>query len=319
MTSATATALWRSVDLPGRGSTFACDLPGPSPDAPTVVMLHGLSATGALNWGPSLQLLNEDFRVIALDHRGHGRGIEAGEPFTLEDCADDAVALADALGVGQAIFVGYSMGGPIAQLVWHRHPERVQGLVLCATAADFRPGADRWVVMRALEEVHRSTRLIPRPVRQQAARALLAGFVVDRALQQELLDALDRHDPGAVQQAARSVLRFSSTEWIDGVSIPTAVVVTERDRVVLPAKQRDLAARIPAAEVVQVDGNHMVFLSRPDVLAAAVREACRLVSVSLPTGPPTPTRRWWRWRRPSQRATRSGGARGWRRRRRARA
>ena len=52
--SPTAMTLWRTVDLPGRGSTFACDLPGPSPDAPTVVMLHGLSATGALNWGPSL-------------------------------------------------------------------------------------------------------------------------------------------------------------------------------------------------------------------------------------------------------------------------
>jgi 3-oxoadipate enol-lactonase len=323
MSTPTAMTLWRTVELPGRGSTFACDLPGPSPDAPTVVMLHGLSATGALNWGPSLQVLNEDFRVVALDHRGHGRGIETDGPFTLEDCADDAVALLDVLGVEKAIFVGYSMGGPIAQLVWRRHPHRVQGLVLCATSADFRPGADRWAIVRALEEVHRSARLIPRPLWVQGARAVLAGLVVDRSLERELLDALDRNDPAAVQQAARSVLRFSSTEWIGQVSVPTAVVVTERDRLVPAARQRELAARIPAAEVVRVDGNHMVFLSRPDVLAAAVREASRLVSSSLPAESPAPRPRWWRRpldgrRRPGP-ATRSGGARGWRRRRRARA
>jgi len=121
-----------------------------------------------------------------------------------------------------------------------------------------------------------------------------------------------------VQQAARAVLRFSSTEWIGEVAVPTVVVVTERDGLVPAARQLDLASRIPAAEVVRVDGNHMVFLSRPDVLAAAVREACRLVSAGLPAERPAPTPRWWRRSRPG-RTTRSGGARGWRRRRRARA
>lgn len=147
---------------------------------------------------------------------------------------------------------------------------------------------------------------------------MLAGFVVDRALEQDLLDALERNDPTAVQQAARSVLRFSSTDWIGEVSVPTAVVVTERDRLVPAARQHQLAASIPAAEVVRVDGNHMVFLSRPDVLAAAVGEACRLVSASVLAAGRTQRPRWWRWRRPRP-ATRSGGARGWRRRRRARA
>ena len=187
--------MWRAVELPGRGTTFACDLPGPSPHSPTVVMLHGLGATGALNWSHGLEVLNERFRVVALDHRGHGRGIDADEPFTLEDCADDAVALADVLGVERAIFVGYSMGGPIAQLVWHRHAERVQGLVLCATSAEFCSPAERWAVVRALEELHRTTRLIPRPLVVEGTRAALAGFLVGAAQRQDLLDAVRRHDP----------------------------------------------------------------------------------------------------------------------------
>ena len=64
------------------------------------------------------------FNVVALDHRGHGRGLQSDEPFRLADCADDVAALVDELGLGPVIVVGYSMGGPIAQLLWRRHPRR---------------------------------------------------------------------------------------------------------------------------------------------------------------------------------------------------
>ena len=112
---------WRNVELPGRGTTYAYDRPHPSPSAPTVVLLHGWTATGSLNWATTMTRLADRFRVVVLDHRGHGQGIRDDDKFTLEDCADDAVALLDVLGVGTAIFVGYSMGGPIAQLIWRRH------------------------------------------------------------------------------------------------------------------------------------------------------------------------------------------------------
>ena len=58
-----------------------------------------------------------------------------------------------------ATFVGYSMGGPIAQLIWRRHPDRVAGLVLCATAADFTMTPERWPIVWALDEVQPATRV----------------------------------------------------------------------------------------------------------------------------------------------------------------
>ena len=105
--------------------------------APTVVLLHGWTATADLNWFACFAPLAEHFRVIALDHRGHGRGIRAGARSVSTDCADDVAALADVLGIERFIAVGYSMGGPIAQLLWQRHPELVAGLVLCATSSTF--------------------------------------------------------------------------------------------------------------------------------------------------------------------------------------
>ena len=64
----------RAVDLPGRGTTFIREVAGP-PGAPTIALLHGLSATGGLNWVWAFAPLGRRYHVIAIDHRGHGRGI----------------------------------------------------------------------------------------------------------------------------------------------------------------------------------------------------------------------------------------------------
>ena len=275
------------------GGRSSCRVGGPRsratcpvrlPTSPTVVMLHGLGATGALNWSHGLEVLNERFRVVALDHRGHGRGIDAGEPFTLEDCADDAVALADVLGVDRAIYVGYSMGGPIAQLVWHRHAERVRGpravrdlgrVLLARRAVGRRPrprgGAPDHAAHppAARRRGHTGRRWPASSSAPSSGRTCWTRCAGTITL--------------AVRDAAQAVLSFSSTDWIGDVSVPTAVVVTERDHLVPTARQRDLAARIPGASVVALDGNHMVFLTEPEALAAAVLEACRAVSAAAPT------------------------------------
>jgi 3-oxoadipate enol-lactonase len=276
---------WKTIELLGRGTTFAFDRPGPSPEAPTVVLLHGLTATGSLNWTPTIGALGERYRVIALDHRGHGRGIRSEGPFTLEDCADDAVALIDALGVAQAIFVGYSMGGPIAQLVWRRHRDRVSGLVFCATAADFTTTPDHWPLVRALEKVRRLTHLIPRSIRLQAARPVIGGLVSDPALRNEVLGAMNSHEERSIHEAERAIRGFRSTDWIGDVDVPVVVVVTERDRLVRPALQRQLASAIPGARTIEIDAAHLAAFTRPELTANAIVAACDAIGRPYATTP----------------------------------
>src|SRR5918997_1761296 len=117
----------RRVELPRRGRTWVYESEW-RPGDQTLLLLHGLAATAALNWFTAFSSLARRYHVVAIDHRGHGRGIRSSR-FRLEDCADDAAALLDAFDVERVIPVGYSMGGPIAQLVWHRQPDRVEGLV----------------------------------------------------------------------------------------------------------------------------------------------------------------------------------------------
>ena len=86
------------MDLPGRGTTFV-RLRRPDPGQPTVLLLHGLGVTADANWFPAYPPLADRFGVVAIDHRGHGRGIRTERPVRLADCADDAVALLDVLGI----------------------------------------------------------------------------------------------------------------------------------------------------------------------------------------------------------------------------
>src|SRR6185437_7184713 len=150
----------RFVELEGRGTTFVREC-GSRDRGPTVVLLHGLAATASLNWFSAFPALERDYHVVALDHRGHGRGIRDGHAFSLNDAADDVAALADALGIERCIAVGYSMGGPIAQLLWRRHRELVSGLVLCATSYTFRTRLHEHVMFAALPALDQVSRIVP--------------------------------------------------------------------------------------------------------------------------------------------------------------
>src|SRR6478609_7013330 len=78
----------RTVTVPGRGEVFLRDTGG---DGPPLLLLHGWTASADLNWIRVYAPLAEaGYRVLAVDHRGHGRGIRSPAPFRLSDCAADA-------------------------------------------------------------------------------------------------------------------------------------------------------------------------------------------------------------------------------------
>ena len=259
----------RVVELPRRGSTWIQEHAGPK-DAPTVVLLHGLGATGLLNWFTSFEALARHYNVVAIDHRGHGRGIKPGRRFRLEDCADDVAVLIDELGVGNAIIVGYSMGGPITQLTWHRHPEVVRGMVLCATS--YRFGAPETPVARVGDLMGLGLRLTPGPLRQQVVKNLTGFAPRGRNAPDWVLNELHQHDPAAVVEATMAIRRFNSTEWIHEVDVPCASVITELDRLVPPRRQRKLAT-LTRGEIFAIAGAHDACVRNPSLFVPALLSA----------------------------------------------
>ena len=264
-----------AMQLPGRGTTFVRRLEGP-PDAPTVLLLHGWSASADLNWFTCYEPLAEHYRVIALDHRGHGRGIRSRKTFKLEDCADDAVAVCDVLGIDKFIPVGYSMGGPVAQLIWQRHRQRTMGLVLCATAAYFATSREERLSFLGLSGLAAVARLTP----LQARQWLTEQFYLQRKADQWepwAIHEASRHDWRAVLEAGRAIGNFSSRDWIKEVDVPTSTLITMRDRVVPVRRQVWLFEAIRDAEAFRVDGDHDAVVANAKQFVPTLLRACRSV------------------------------------------
>lgn len=103
-------------------------LAGP-PDRPLIVLTHGATMDHRM-FHPQLHLLAQNYRVLTWDVRGHGLSRPLGDGFSLRVAVDDLLAMLDQLGYDQAVFVGQSMGGIIAQEMVFLHPERVTALVI---------------------------------------------------------------------------------------------------------------------------------------------------------------------------------------------
>jgi pimeloyl-ACP methyl ester carboxylesterase len=254
--------LGRRVELPGRGTTFVREVGGPE-GAPTVLLLHGLLASGGLNWFQAFGPMGEHFRVVAPDHRGHGRGLRTRSRFRLADCADDAAALIEALGTGPVIAVGYSMGGPIAQLLWKRHPELVAGLVFCATSDRFVPvSRERLVFVTAMSAAIGTSRfgaLVTRlPVKAIRSRAANVTRERPESLRAWAAAEMRRHDWRMVAEAARAIGVYDASEWIGDVDVPTTVLVTTEDKAISPLEQMRLLLAIRGAELQRIDDGHTV-------------------------------------------------------------
>lgn len=264
-----------AMHLPGRGTTFVRTLSGPV-GAPTVLLLHGWTATADLNWFMCYKSLAEHFRVVALDHRGHGRGIRSRRTFRLEDCADDAVAVCDVLGIEQCIPVGYSMGGPIAQLIWRRHRQRTAGLVLCATSANFSGSREERLSFLGLSGLAAVARLTP----VQARQWLTEQFYLQRKSdlwEPWAVSQASTHDWRPVLEAGRAIGNFSSRDWISEIDVPTSMIITMRDRVVPVRRQVRLFEAIPDAEAFRVDGDHDACVSNAKQFVPTLLRACRSV------------------------------------------
>jgi 3-oxoadipate enol-lactonase len=256
----------RTVRVPGRGEFFLRDT---GRDGPVVMLLHGWMASADLNWcGAYGDLFQAGYRVLAIDHRGHGRGLRPLERFRLADCAHDAAAVLAQLDLAPALVVGYSMGGAIGQLLARDHPDVVSGLVLSGTAQHWQDPQTRRV-WRAMALLGMTLALAPRASwRWGFKRVGLPDNQETAWLHSEMM----RHSASDLAEAGRELGRFDSRSWLGSVELPVAVVITTRDDAVPVPKQRELAAA-SSARVFEAPIRHLGIVAQaseynPALLAA---------------------------------------------------
>ncbi len=265
------------VNLPGRGEVFVRDTGdrggAPVPGAPPVLLLHGWTVSADLNFYAVYDDLAARHRVIALDHRGHGRGLRSEAPFSLEDCADDAAALLEQLDAGPAVTVGFSMGGAIAMLMWSRHPQLVAGMVFSGAALEWQASLRERIVWRGMS------------LFEVALRNGTGDGLVQRVLRETIEESPDlapyepwftgefhRGAPPDLAGAGRALAHYDGRPLAPGVTVPCAVVLTTRDQLVPPAKQRQLADALRAF-VYEIEADHFAPFNRGHEFSTAISAA----------------------------------------------
>lgn len=221
--------------------------------SPAVLMIQGLGADKH-GWDMQRFLLAAFYRVIAIDNRGAGRSDKPFGHYSLEQMADDAVAVLDDVGVDAAHVVGASMGGAIAQIVALKHPDRVRSLTLVCTACRNHPWRRELLAAWATKATEQGMATMTRDAARwvigpRSFRRLLPAFGWLGPL------ALGRPSHAFVAQV-RAILATdeSLADRLGDIAVPALVVVGNQDILTPRGDSEELADRLPSAELVVISG-----------------------------------------------------------------
>lgn len=270
------------LELPESGTCFFRQ--HLNPGKPTLLLVHGMVASSGLNWFRLFPVLSEHFNLIAPDLRGHGRSIRDSRRFSFQQAADDMAALLRELGTGPVIAVGYSMGGAVVQHLWRQHPELVAGMVLAASNYRSRVARREEIFVlpffAAMVGLGRMVELVGHLPKGLVKRYL--PRLADQLHENETrwaLDEMRRTSLRTVVETGREMALHDASGWLDEIDVPTAVVITERDRAVPPAHQYEMAGLIDGAEVFPCDDGHVACVD-PD-FGVILAKACQQVAGRL--------------------------------------
>ena len=276
----------RIVEVEGRGEFFARVHRHSDPSAPMLVLSHGWTASADLQFLTAYRELAAHWSFVAIDHRGHGRGLRPPVPFELEDCADDLAGVLRTLDTGPVTAVGYSMGGPIVLHLAQRHRDLVAGLVLEATALEWRATRRERFQWRGLRPMGWVMRSFAYPRWLDTGISRLVHTDHELAIHKSwMLGEMRRNDPWMMIEAGRALSRYDARGFASTLALPTSVVITTKDRLVRPRKQRALAVAMGARDrIVELDGDHLVPWEDPGAFAAATVAAVASVTGSPDRG-----------------------------------
>jgi len=247
-----------SVQVNGTSINYRWD----GPDKGPVVMLSHSLGYDLTMWDPQVEpLAAAGFRLLRYDHRGHGASAVPDGSYTMDQLADDALGVMDALDLDHIHFCGLSMGGMVGQVLGARHGRRLRSLLLCSTSS-YMPPKELWnerievVGDKGLEAV--------------------VGATIDRwytkAGQQRL--------PGAVAATSSVFIKTSTAgfcacctairdmdlrETIRDITIPTLILVGEHDEGTPVSAARSIYESIAGSRLeILPDAAHLQNIEQAD-------------------------------------------------------
>ena len=240
-----------------------------------LVFLHAFPLSKAM-WRPQVPVLVGSYRVITIDLRGHGESDVLLWNFTLDDYANDVIGLLDHLNIGEAVFIGLSMGGYILFSVWRNFRDRVKAFVL----ADTRAEAD--------SEEGKAGRLAMSQIAHREGVSAIAEMMLPKLLAPLTV----QQGPGIVEQVRQMILqtpkegimvdlmamaaRPDSTDLLSTITSPTLIVVGEHDVATPLTASRFMAERISGSTLATIPGaGHLSNFEQPSVFTEILQNFFR--------------------------------------------
>jgi 3-oxoadipate enol-lactonase len=233
---------------------------------PTLIFCHGFTTTGQF-WRKQIVPFSRDHRVVVPDLPGHGRSLSPStRRYTIDSFVDDLAAVFEALEINDAVLVGLSMGGTVAQRFALQHRRRLRGLVLVgATPHGLGPDVTVGNVLAAIDRVGvvaASQAVIDRSFGSAAPESLVA-FAREEVAQTPAFVA---------REAIVSLNEADSRAHLNRIDLPTLVVCGNEDAITPPAESEALAKGIPGARLEVIEkAAHFPMLEQPEQFNAILR------------------------------------------------
>jgi pimeloyl-ACP methyl ester carboxylesterase len=254
-----------------------------------VVLIPGLGIDHTY-YAHAIPQLAKFTKVIALDLRGIGQSAKPKGPYTTELWGEDLNALLEFLGEKQAHVVGSSMGGRVALELVVRHPDKVKSLVLVAVFSELDKALEINFRMRMkiVEQLGIGEVLRDHVTLWTLSRAFIETERGKVALE-GLLAGLNKNTPELYLEFLRAILRFGKrlpgqngeatfTQRLPGISVPTLLMVGDKDLLCPPELMQKMAALMPNSELVVLkECGHITFVEKPEECSRLIVEFIRRV------------------------------------------
>ncbi|WP_181775659.1 alpha/beta fold hydrolase [Amycolatopsis pittospori] len=245
---------------------------------PGLLLAHGGGGGIEGNFGTILDDLARTHTVVGPDYPGTGATPRSTEPLDLDAVADELVSIAVDAGLERFAILGYSVGTGVAVRAATRHPDRVTGLIL--TAGFTKPDNRLLLAVDIWRELLDGDRRLLAKFLTFAATGETHLNALGPAELEAAIDGLADYIPAGSPEHVGLVAGVDTRAELAGIAVPTLVIATTRDGLVLPAHSRELAAGIPGSELIEIEAGHGIGVEARDAwldaiqnfLSASVRE-----------------------------------------------
>lgn len=238
------------------------------PTAPLLILGPSLGTHGS-QWAGVAYRLADDYRVVTVDLPGHGQS-QRMPNVTIDDLADEIVALADSYGAKTFGFAGVSISGAIALTLALRAPDRLRGVAALCTGAFFG-GAERWD--ERIREVREAGSLRPL-VPDTAGRWFAAGFLdEDDSSGPIVLEQLAQTDPEGYIDCCGALARYDIRSRVGEITTPVLFLAGSQDPGNTPEAMRELHEQVDGSRFAVVpDSAHLPLVEHPDLVSDHLME-----------------------------------------------